>query len=343
MTITSGSRGQEVRDLQLKLKALGYDPGDIDGSFGPRTKGALTQFQEHYESLEPTGVLDAETSAALAQALVIKADNPAVQQAPQAQQQAPKAEKATVPCAPEVWEAFLQLVGVITKTPVRYGPGRGLFNDQKWLVTYGPGSLGSKGWASMAGSAHPSFHCSSWTNFFLGWLLRYNERFTHAGNIPSLFDLCEQSDDLHQLQGGGQYRGYGPYCAEIKTNGDTYARKKIAKVLDIQELYDRRATLPTFLVCGQSTHFPSGWKWWHHTLLFAIDHATPNAPMHRLAADGYYGSDRRWSGTPMKWTEINEQTIPNYQETVIYRGYGVLSEDGTYGGGRPLAPVGIEP
>lgn len=335
MPIQSGSRGEDVRDLQLKLKALGYDPGDVDGIFGPATQAALKRFQEHYESLAPTGVLDAATSAALAQALVIKKSEATGPSPTQAEQPPP-------PCAPDVWEAFKQLVAVITKTPVRYGPGRGLFHDQKWVVTHGPGALESRGWTSMIGSTYPSFHCSSWTNFFLGWLLRYNERFTHAGNIPSLFDLCEQSDELHDQPDSSPYRGYGPYCSEIKTNGDTYARKKIPKVLDIRELYDRRAMLPTFIVCGQSTHLPTGWKWWHHTLLFVIDHATPSAPMHRLAADGYHAADGRWSATPMQWIEINEQTIPTYLETVIYRGYGVITEDGSYGGGGPLLPVTVE-
>jgi hypothetical protein len=333
MPIQSGSRGQEVRDLQLRLKALGYDVGDIDGIFGPHTQAALKQFQEHYESLAPTGVLDAQTSAQLAQALVIKTSDSAI---------TPHVDKPPAPCAPEVWEAFNQLVAVITKTPVRYGPGRGLVHDQKWVVTDGPGALASRAWTSMVGGTYPSFHCSSWTNFFLGWLLRYNERFTHAGNIPSLFDLCEQSDELHEQPDSSPYRGYGPYCSEIKTNGDTYARKKIRDVLDIRELYDRRETLPTFIVCGQSTHMPTGWRWWHHTLLFAVDHATPGAPMHRMAADGYHAADGRWSGAPMQWIEINEHTMPTYQENVIYRAYGVLSEDGSYGGGRPLWPVTVE-
>ena len=40
MSIQMGSRGQDVRDLQLRLRALGYDPGDIDGAFGPHTEAA---------------------------------------------------------------------------------------------------------------------------------------------------------------------------------------------------------------------------------------------------------------------------------------------------------------
>ena len=64
--------------------------------------------------------------------------------------------------------------------------------------------------------------------------------------------------------------------------------------------------------------------------------------MHRLAADGYRTTDGRWSATPMQWIEIDEQTIPAYQENTLYRGYGVISADGSYGGGRPSLPVVIE-
>ncbi|HWU88692.1 MAG TPA: peptidoglycan-binding domain-containing protein, partial [Kofleriaceae bacterium] len=320
--IGMNSRGPAVRDLQLKLKAVGFDPGDIDGIFGEHTLAALKAFQEAYESLEVTGVLDPQTEAALAQALVVKQGEATP---------GPVESAAPAPCKPEIWSAFLELVHLITKTPVRYGPGRGLFRDGSWIVTYGPGSLDSKSWKSLSGETYPSFHCSSWTNFFLGWLLRFNDRYTHAGNIPSLFDLCEQSDEVHQIPGGGSYRGYGPYCREIASNGETRKRTGVAKVLDIHELYDRRATLPTFIVCGQSTRLETGWKWWHHTVLFAIDHASPGAPMYRLAADGYCDAQGRWSGKKMEWIEITPQSMPSF-ERAIYRGYGVVSGDGSYGG-----------
>jgi len=330
--IKQGSRGQDVKDLQLKLKALGFDPGDIDGVFGGRTLAALKAFQEGYESLEVTGVLDPETEAALAQALVIK-DGDSAEEPPEA--------PAPVPCKPEIWSAFLDLVKLITRTPVRYGPGRGLFRDGQFIVTRGPGALDSNAWKSKLGTTYPSFHCSSWTNFFLGWLLRYNDRFTHAGNIPSLFDLCEQSDEIHQIKGGGAYRGYGPHCRKIASNGDTHKRRGIADAIDLRELHARREALPTFIVCGQSTRFSTGWKWWHHTVLFAIDHAAKGAPMYRLAADGFVDAQGQWSGRSMEWIEVNPQSLPSF-DAAIYRGYGILSQDGSYGGDRPLAPIGIE-
>jgi peptidoglycan hydrolase-like protein with peptidoglycan-binding domain len=43
--LRSGSKGAAVKTLQTKLKAAGFDPGPIDGSFGPKTKTALLAFQ----------------------------------------------------------------------------------------------------------------------------------------------------------------------------------------------------------------------------------------------------------------------------------------------------------
>ena len=44
-----GSRQPEVRDLQAALKALGHDPGPIDGDFGARTESAVKAFQQARE------------------------------------------------------------------------------------------------------------------------------------------------------------------------------------------------------------------------------------------------------------------------------------------------------
>lgn len=339
--LKSGDRGEEVRTLQLQLKALGYELGDIDGVFGPRTFNALTAFQTAQESLEVDGEYGPETAGALAQALVIKQHETTDDTTP------PEAPPPT-PCDPGIWTAFRAMVDTITQAPVRYGPGRGLFVNGGWVVTQGPGAMNSKAWTSQVGHTYPSFHCSSWTNFFLGWLLRYNENYTHAGNIPSLFDLCEQSDDVHQNPGAGPYRGYGPYCRVILSDGSTFTRKqyprtKDLRVVDMQELYDRRAQLPTFLVCGESTWANGSWNMWHHTLLFAIDHNAPDHPMYRIAADGYHGSDGRWSANPMRWQTIGPSDVKTYEANIIFRAYGVLSTpDGKYGGDKPIAQVTVE-
>ena len=53
--LKSGSRGDEVRELQEKLNSLGYDAGTADGIFGPNTESALKAFQEA-SSLTADGV-----------------------------------------------------------------------------------------------------------------------------------------------------------------------------------------------------------------------------------------------------------------------------------------------
>ncbi len=44
-TLREGSRGPAVTDLQNKLKAAGFNPGGVDGVFGPKTKAAVVAFQ----------------------------------------------------------------------------------------------------------------------------------------------------------------------------------------------------------------------------------------------------------------------------------------------------------
>ena len=42
--LRKGSTDPAVRDLQQAMKALGHDPGPIDGIMGPRTKAALQKY-----------------------------------------------------------------------------------------------------------------------------------------------------------------------------------------------------------------------------------------------------------------------------------------------------------
>lgn len=44
-TLSKGSKGTDVRTLQERLEAQGYNPGPIDGIFGSRTLAALNEFQ----------------------------------------------------------------------------------------------------------------------------------------------------------------------------------------------------------------------------------------------------------------------------------------------------------
>src|SRR5882724_3176340 len=57
-------KGPAVRKLQTRLAALGFDPGEVDGEFGPDTDAAVRAFQES-SGLEVDGVAGADTQKAL--------------------------------------------------------------------------------------------------------------------------------------------------------------------------------------------------------------------------------------------------------------------------------------
>lgn len=63
--LRQGDRGPAVRRLQLLLRFARFNPGPIDGIFGPRTQSTLEAFQLSQKELELTGVADQETWTAL--------------------------------------------------------------------------------------------------------------------------------------------------------------------------------------------------------------------------------------------------------------------------------------
>lgn len=65
MTLQSGSTGPGVLALQKALKAKGFDPGDLDGNFGPMTEGQVKALQLATH-LPIDGVYGMATAAALA-------------------------------------------------------------------------------------------------------------------------------------------------------------------------------------------------------------------------------------------------------------------------------------
>lgn len=67
ITLREGSSGPEVTQLQEALKTNGFDPGNIDGAFGPGTEAALISFQRS-EGLVPDGIGGPLTLAALGMA-----------------------------------------------------------------------------------------------------------------------------------------------------------------------------------------------------------------------------------------------------------------------------------
>jgi len=328
-----GSRGRDVRELQISLKAVGHDPGDADGIFGTMTEEAVISFQQEYEELTVDGIAGPQTFGALAAALTIKdQDMPEPPPCPPAD--------TKLSCSDAIWDGFNAMVATIIGLPVKYGPGRGLFVDGEFVVTYGPGKLDYKDWKTKTPPPYPSFHCSSWTNFFLGWVSGRNGLYTHSGNIPSLFNLCEQSPDLHENNGLAEYRGHNDVCQIFRSNGASRPRSGIgdSRVMDLLEIWDRRAEMPTFFVCGQSSKKSNGsYKWWHHTVLFVVDHRQEGSPLYRIAADGYKGSGGAYSGTAMHYNHMTKTHCCGDVSKHVYRGYNVYPPEGL-----TPAPVVIE-
>lgn len=63
-TLRLDSKGSQVESLQQKLKELGFNPGDIDGDFGPATEAAVIGFQKS-QGLLPDGIAGPRTLKAL--------------------------------------------------------------------------------------------------------------------------------------------------------------------------------------------------------------------------------------------------------------------------------------
>ena len=68
-TLSEGSTGADVTQLQAQLQAKGFPPGAIDGNFGPGTEAAVLAFQKS-EGLVADGVVGQQTALALGFAAV---------------------------------------------------------------------------------------------------------------------------------------------------------------------------------------------------------------------------------------------------------------------------------
>jgi peptidoglycan endopeptidase LytE len=63
-TLMEPPNREVLRQAQRQLKALGFDPGSMDGTFGPQTEAALRAYQRAYR-LPPTGRPDEVTLRSL--------------------------------------------------------------------------------------------------------------------------------------------------------------------------------------------------------------------------------------------------------------------------------------
>ena len=315
-----GSRGPEVRALQVRLKATGDLSGRVDGIFGPLTDSALRAFQRSYPHLTVDGVYGPASAGALSQALLEvsgKEEDPA-----------PSTGEI---CSLEVWEAWQEVSRQITGRPVKYGPGRGAYSPEggpegSMMVTLGIKPGMPRNWKP---GGFLSFHCSSWTNFFCGWVYRLGEEYTGTGNMPPLWDVLETTG--RGLYQGIPYQGYGPNVHRFEPDRPW---------LTSSEIWSRRGELSSFVVWAQSTRTSRGWRWWHHTGLFAVDHRSQGRPVCRVAADGWKSSAGYYSGTAMRSSPLSESWATSDDTKHRYRLYCLEGLETV--SDKPLLPVTFE-
>ncbi len=60
ISLSKGSRGEDVRKVQVKLNELGYSVGTADGAFGAKTEAGVMAYQKDH-SLPQTGIVDDAT------------------------------------------------------------------------------------------------------------------------------------------------------------------------------------------------------------------------------------------------------------------------------------------
>lgn len=71
MTLLYGHQSEEIRQLQLALAQHKFDPGDIDGGFGPNTRDAVEAAQNYFNISPADGVVRGDLLAFLALAAPI--------------------------------------------------------------------------------------------------------------------------------------------------------------------------------------------------------------------------------------------------------------------------------
>lgn len=289
-----GDRGQEVESLQSSLHRLGYNIA-IDGIFGGETLRFVRSFQILCNLL-PDGIVGPQTMSCINKKLSGYLSI------------AVSTTDISSPFDRQAMKKFITIRDLCLNTPIIYGPGRGFFlkNEQKWVITLGPGGLNLRNWKCQK-PLSASFHCTSLVNFTLSVLINRNDNFTHTGNIPPLFDLVNTKGI--GVYNKVKYRGFSSRLLRLAGNGTTPSRNKIVGAsrvlthLDSREVLDRIDELSLFNVWSQSDYSSSKkrWNWDHHVGFFVkIDNR-----LYRFAADGY-ASKGVYSATPVSWKEFIE-------------------------------------
>jgi uncharacterized protein (TIGR02594 family) len=71
-SIRKGARGNQVINLQNILKMLGFSPGTSDGDYGSKTENAIKHLQATKDSLDVSGIYNADTKKYMEELLVDK-------------------------------------------------------------------------------------------------------------------------------------------------------------------------------------------------------------------------------------------------------------------------------
>jgi peptidoglycan hydrolase-like protein with peptidoglycan-binding domain/DNA-binding CsgD family transcriptional regulator len=125
-----------TREIQRRLRALGFQPGPVDGLFGPRTERAVRDFQES-RGLDPDGLVQGETLTELRGHVALETAADAAPDRPSADEasvsdakDAPQVQRSPAPAPSEglmddpiVLTLLMVLVGGLVAMVALLGPG----------------------------------------------------------------------------------------------------------------------------------------------------------------------------------------------------------------------------